>query len=678
MTENVKAMLELIRSGEYKNQRINNENFDLTEKVKGHSQKEVHAILLESMLDIETPYIIEGDIFGFNRRNINCPFFINERGKRVESFGGNNTPNYRSVIERGFDDIIRELEERKANAEGDKALFYEYVRRQAVAALNIADRYAAAAKEQGNTRLAEALMRVPHKSARSYYEALVFFKFIVYTMRCGGYVHLTLGRFDQYMLSYFNDDLARGVSRDELLELTELFFLALNIDADIYFGLQQGDNGQSIVLGGYDKNGNDMFNDLSSVCMDASLELKVIDPKVNLRVSKKTPDSMYEYGTKLTKQGLGFPQYCNDDIAIPYLISMGYDEDDAYNYTVAACWEYIVPNCGMDIPNICSFDFPMVVNKAVHNRLISADTFEDFMVGVEEEVKIECQRLMDRYNETLHPEKITDYCQYQSIFFDGCIEKGIDISSHGTKYNNFGAHGLGIANGADAIAAVKKLVFEENTVGKEELIAALDADFEGKEELRKALADCPKMGNNDDYVDNLASELMEYFVSNLSGKPNGCGGVWRAGTGSAMGYVTHARECGATADGRHAGDYYSSSFSPAITTTLNGPLSVIQSFTKYDLKKISNGGPLTMELHDTVFRNEEGEKKVAQLVKAFIHLGGHQLQLNAINRDRLLEAQKHPEEHKNLIVRVWGWSGYFCELSIDCQNHIIKRTEFTF
>jgi formate C-acetyltransferase len=479
------------------------------------------------------------------------------------------------------------------------------------------------------------------------------------------------------MLSYYMDDIARGVSREELLELTELFFLSLNVDTDIYFGLQQGDNGQSIVLGGYDKHGNDMFNDLSRVCMDASLELKVIDPKVNLRVSKKTPDSLYEYGTKLTKQGLGFPQYCNDDIIVPYMMSLGYDEDDAYNYSVAACWEVISPDNGMDVPNKKTFDFPLVVNTAVHKHLCNSSTFEEFMANVKVEFKAEAQHIVDMFDIRLHPEQVRNYCQYLSLFVDGCIEKGADISSYVAKYNNFGCHGLGIANGADAVAAIKKLVYEDKTVKAEELVKALEDDFVGHEELRNALCACPKMGNNDNYVDDIASELMEYFVGAISGVPNGCGGIWRAGTGSAMGYVLHAREVGATADGRHAYDYYSSSFSPAITTQLNGPLSVIQSFTKYDLGKICNGGPLTMELHDTVFRNEEGERKVAQLVKAFVHLGGHQLQLNSINRDILVDAKEHPENHKNLIVRVWGWSGYFCELDVECQNHIIRRTEFT-
>jgi formate C-acetyltransferase len=277
-----------------------------------------------------------------------------------------------------------------------------------------------------------------------------------------------------------------------------------------------------------------------------------------------------------------------------------------------------------------------------------------------------------------HPGAFPIRASFLSLFIDGCLEKARDLTEGGAKYNNDGSHGAGIANAADALAAIRLRVYEEKSISKEDLLAALDANFEGYEEIRNLLLSAPKMGNNDEYVDSIACRLMDTFATTLNGLPNGrFGGVWRAGTGSAQEYVRSSCDVPATADGRLAGDVYGCSYSPAITSKLDGPLSVIQSFTKFDLERISNGGPLTIELHDTVFRNEEGEKKVAQLVKAFVHLGGHQLQLNSINRDRLLEAQAHPENYPNLIVRVWGWSGYFCELDKAYQDHIIRRTEFS-
>jgi formate C-acetyltransferase len=266
---------------------------------------------------------------------------------------------------------------------------------------------------------------------------------------------------------------------------------------------------------------------------------------------------------------------------------------------------------------------------------------------------------------------------YLSVFVDDCIERGLDATKGGAVYHNDGAHGVGIAPAADAIAAVKKAVFEEKKYSAEELVAAINANFDGYSELRNYLIGCPKMGNNDDYVDGFADIMMDIFADVFAGYKNRFGGVLRPGTGSAMEYLNSAAKVGATADGRYAKSAFGSSFSPSPIARLEGPLSCIQSFTKYDLTKIINGGPLTMEIHDNTFRNDDGIKKVAALVKAFIDLGGHQLQLNSINRDVLLDAQKHPENHKNLIVRVWGWSGYFNELDVEYQNHIISRTEFS-
>ena len=167
---------------------------------------------------------------------------------------------------------------------------------------------------------------------------------------------------------------------------------------------------------------------------------------------------------------------------------------------------------------------------------------------------------------------------------------------------------------------------------------------------------------------------MRAFCDNMNGKPNGIGGIWRAGTGSAQCYLRDT-DC-TTADGRKSGTPYSSSFSPSLDVKTDGLLSVLQSFTKFDLTDIINGGPLTIEIHDTVLRNDVGIKKVAMLVQKYIELGGHQLQLNSVNRDRLIDSQKHPEKYPNLIVRVWGWSGYFNELDKSFQDHIIRRTEY--
>lgn len=362
-------------------------------------------------------------------------------------------------------------------------------------------------------------------------------------------------------------------------------------------------------------------------------------------------------------------------MVVPGLIKLGYDEDDAWNYVVAACWEYIVPGCGADIPNIDVMDFPKVINDVIMSKLCECDTFEDLMNYVEAAIKSECDRMISELIQN-PPEYLGKKAPVQSIFFDGCIQKLESLNCGGTKYNNFGAHGAGIANGADALAAVKDNVFINKRISKQDLIFALKNDFKGYDEIRHLLKNSPKMGNNDVFVDEIACGIMGCFAKNLNNRENGYGGIWRTGTGSAMEYIWRGLKCPATADGRKSQSAYSSSYSPALDAKTAGVLSVLQSFTRFDLSDIINGGPLTIEIHDTVFRNDEGVKKVAMLVKNFVLLGGHQLQLNSINGEKLKAAQKHPEDYPNLIVRVWGWSGFFNELDVEFQNHIIRRTEY--
>ena len=669
MTERIKKKLAFLNAAEYKKLRRMPES-EIIVFPEGTSEIYLNTYLLKYMMDNEAPVLLEDDRFGFNR-TLSCVPIGCIGQRKYGSNIGNITVNYPYVLSVGMDRLLERINAKLEICAEDKRELYEAMRDSIGTCLAFSDKYRDLAKEQGANEFYEALCQVPHKAAQSFYQACVFMKFIQFTLRCNRNEHVTLGGFDKYMLPYFEADLSKGVSQDELFEILEDFFITLNIDSDTYSGVQKGDNGMSMVLGGRDINGNDRYNQLSELCIKASIELCLIDPKINIRVDKNTPISRLEFATELTKKGLGFPQYSNDDVVIPGLIKLGYDPKDAHDYTVAACWEFIIPNKSFDIPNIEKVNFPRAIEKAVNDHLCECECFEDFLKKAEICVEEECQAVaakMKNEKRTVSP--------YLSVFVDDCIERGLDISQGGAIYNNYGAHGVGISSAADAIAAVKKAVFEDKKCDKKTLIEAIKANFEGYAELRNYLLSCPKMGNNDDSVDCYAGFLMDIFADVFSRHKNLHNGVLRPGTGSAMEYIWSASGVGATADGRYAKTPFGSSFSPSTIAKLKGPLSCIQSFTKYDLTNIINGGPLTMEIHDNTFRNPDGVKKVAALVKAFIDLGGHQLQLNSINREILLDAQKHPEKHKNLIVRVWGWSGYFNELDVEYQDHIIGRTEF--
>jgi formate C-acetyltransferase len=248
----------------------------------------------------------------------------------------------------------------------------------------------------------------------------------------------------------------------------------------------------------------------------------------------------------------------------------------------------------------------------------------------------------------------------------------------GGKYNNFGIHGTGIATAADSLAVIKKYVFAEKSLGKAELIAALDANFENDPELlHKLRFDAPKLGNNDDFVDSIATELLDTFAASLQGKRNCRGGIYRAGTGSAMYYLWHANEIGASPDGRRAKEPFGTNYSVSLFAQVKGPVSVIASMTKQHFENAMNGGPLTLEFHQSVFSDASGVEKVALLVKCFIERGGHQLQLNTVDLNTLLDAQKFPERYQHLVVRIWGWSAYFVELDKEYQDHVMMRQEYT-
>lgn len=536
--------------------------------------------------------------------------------------------------------------------------------------LDLAERYRLLALEQGNPA-AEILSRVPAQAPRTFPEALQMFRILHFVMWCGGNYHNTIGRFDQYMVPYLTRDLEKGLyPLEDALELLEEFFLTFNRDSDLYPGMQQGDNGQSMVLGGRLEDGSDGFNLLSRLCLQASLELKVIDPKINLRVHRDTPLETYRLGTELTKQGLGFPQYSNDDIVIPGLTELGYAPEDACSYAVAACWEFIIPGKAMDIPNIEALSFAKAVADALETALEDSASYKAFYARVRENIRAQAEALCEKVkNVYLYP------APYLSLMMEGCCENGQDLSQ-GCRYQNYGIHGTGLAAAADSLAAIRKYVFEEKRISAAELKKALEQDYAGYDQLYTMLRyEAPKLGNNDDYVDQIAVSLLADFADALKGKKNDRGGIFRAGTGTAMYYLWHTEDLPATPDGRHRGEALGCNYSPGLFTRCSGPVSIIRSFAKPNLKETINGGPLTLELHDTMFRTEESTEKVALLVKSFMDLGGHQLQLNAVNRDTMLAAQKHPEQYRSLIVRVWGWSGYFVELDKEYQDHIIQRME---
>ena len=630
-------------------------------KEKKLSPKERMSERFERLTRLEKPVILPDEKICFMRTVKKIPdIFTEDEWDEIRSkhyiheidYMSNLSPNYYHTIEVGL------LEKRKTAD--------EYGKRAIDSIIALSDRYKEEAAKCGRDDIVKVLERVPRYGAASFREALQFFRILHYSLWLEGNYHNTVGRFDKYMYKYLKADMEKGIYDEAgALELIEDFFLSFNKDSDLYHGVQQGDNGQSMVLGGR-SGGCEVFNLLSKLCLKASNNLLMIDPKINIRVGRNTPIEVYELGSELTKAGLGFPQYSNDDVVIDALIKLGYEPDDAENYVVAACWEFIIPFVGTDVVNIGALSFPKAVDIAMHKYLKECKTFDCFKEKLKDVIADMCDELCRGCdNLWLLPSP------FMNVLMD------CDIYNGG-KYNNFGFHGTGIATAADSLAVIKKYVYDEGSISKDELIDAVDSDFEKHADILPVLRyEAPKMGNNIEWVDDLAVWLLDRFADGLEGKTNCRGGICRAGTGSAMFYLWHAEEIGASPDGRRRGEAFGTNFSASLFANLNGPISIIKSFSKPHFERAINGGPLTMEFHSSMFTDPDCVKKVARLVKTYIDMGGHQMQLNMVNPDKLKDAQLHPENYRQLVVRIWGWSAYFVELDKAFQDHVMARHAYS-
>ena len=691
MNERLQDLRERVRLREHQNQRYEPPDVLAECEAENLTWMQRSARLVRRMCEAEAAHarIEPGEQIAFRRATRQVPPIYSPQdwarlsaGCTLHELGpiSNICADWGQVLSQGLLGRRQVAEEARRRLAGDPqaAEFLDCAIETIEAVLGLAAAYTAEARRLGRVDLADILERVPARPARGFHEALQVLRICHAAVWLGGHYHVGLGRLDQYLMPYLQSDLDSGhLTLDAAHELLAEFFISLNKDSDLYPGVQQGDNGQTVTLGGVKPDGSCAVNQLTWMALRASCDVVMIDPKINLRINPQTDLELLTLAAELTRKGLGFPQYANDEVVIPGLVAHGYDLEDARDYTVAACWEFIIPGKGMEIVNIGAVSFPAAVDGSIRAALAEGEDFNHLLQRAGDNIRGQVANLAQAYDSLLLPP-----APYYSVLMDGCLEMGKDLSQ-GLKYNNFGIHGAASANAADALAAIKRLVYDQAEIQPGELLRALEADFEGFEPVRlKLVEEAPKVGNADDQADEMLRLLFDTFAGACEqyGR-TGRGGLLRPGTGSAMYYLWlaqgHAgmREpvVGATADGRRGGAPFSANLAPAPGASVAGPLSVLQSFSQIDYRRVVNGGPVTLELSDTVFRNPEALQKVALLVRAFASLGCQQMQLNSLNLETLLEAKEHPERYRNLIVRVWGWSGYFCELSPEYQDHILKR-----
>lgn len=648
-------------------------------------QKKV-ALRFKQMCDIETPIVFPDERITFTRTNRTIPpaFTTEDLEREYDTYHkyynviNNVCPDYSIILHEGLNGLRKKVNQEKSSCSGtEEKDFFESCEIVIDAISDLASRYKKEAEEVGNKAVANVLSRIPEEPCTSFIDALQAIRLMSSMFYLCGNYQLGFGRIDQYLYPYYLHEKEQGVTDEDIQDMIEEFFLSLNRDSDLYFGVQQGDNGQSMMLGGVTRSGESGINELTYLFLKASKTLKLIDPKINLRIDKNTPDDLLILGCELTKEGLGFPQYSNDEVVIPALVKAGYELEDARDYTVAACWEFIIPGYGLDIVNQGAVSFPYAVDSAISISDIGKISVSDYENRVKKSIHDQINGILKNRDQYLLPSPLV------SLLFHGPIEKHKDVTKC-AKYRNRGIHGAGSANAADAMYIIEYLLEHD----REELARCLQSkekNFEGDEDLIKKLHEgYPKVGNADKDVDELLSKLFSWFADACEDLSSDSCHI-RPGTGSAQFYVWLAEKkndwiiepvVGATIDGRRIGEPLSSSLAPASGIKVDGLISVLRSFSTVDYSKCMNGGPITVELSPSVFRNNEGITKLKDVIKFFVSLGDHQLQLNVLDERILEDAIKHPEKHKNLIVRVWGWSGYFCELAPEFQRQIINRHKY--
>jgi pyruvate formate-lyase/glycerol dehydratase family glycyl radical enzyme len=621
--------------------------------------------------------------------------------------------DYEKVIRIGFEGIKREvcraleaLDPKKPDYV-ERALFYRSCMVSCDAAIVFAKRYAERAESMAQSecdekrkeelfRIAEVCRQVPAKPARNFHESLqsLWFVQIIVQIDNNGSSY-SPGRIDQYLLPYYRKDVASGVlTREGAQELLDCFWLKFSEPLLLYKteaaritgGFPMG---QNVTVGGVDGEGNDATNELSFLCLNAQEHVGLAQPNFTVRVSRKAPRAFLMRTAEVIRLGTGMPQLMNDGVCIPAVQNVGIPVREARRYAPVGCVELNVVG-GWGRENGGYFNLAKVLEYTINNgvcrltgeqdglplgSLSDFDSFESLLSAFRKQMAYFFEHLaiednaIDRVHADLVPSPIV------SVLVPGCIESAREVTAGGARYNFTGPTAVGGANTGNSLAAIKKLVFEDKSVGASELQAALDADFVGYETLQAMLREkAPKFGNNDDYVDGIVKQLVESFADEAERYTNGRGGRFRPGLTAVTAHVGMGKEVGATPDGRRAKTPLAGGISPYSGTDMNGPTASAASVAKVDFVRFGKGMIFNQTFSPSALETVEGLSKFVDYFLAYFDLGGMHVQFNVITKEKLLEAKAKPAEYRGLVVRVAGYSAIFVNLSEEVQDQVIQRT----
>lgn len=549
-------------------------------------------------------------------------------------------------------------------------------------------------------KIAEVCTHVPAHAPRDFHEALQYYWFchLGVITELNGWDALSPGHLDQHLWPFYRRGLQEGTLTPEAArELLEAFFVKFNNHpAPPKVGVTAEESGTytdfaNINLGGLLPDGADGSNELSHLLLEVIDQMHLVQPSSNLQLSRKTPDALLKHALRVIRKGYGFPSIFNADAVVAEQLRQGKTLEDARAGGCSGCVEtgafgkeaYILTGY---------FNLPKVLELALHNgrdprtgkqlgpATGAAESFCSFdeLLGAFDrqlqhflEIKIQGNQIIEQMYARQMP------APFLSVLIDDCIQKGKDYNAGGARYNHTFIQFVGIGSLADSLAALEHVVFGEQRVGLAELVEILDADFAGHEPLRQYLVNrAPKYGNDDDRADRLMLRAFEKICALVNGRPNTKDGRYQVEMLPTTCHVYFGSVTGAMPDGRKAGLPLSEGISPVQGADRKGPTAVIKSAAKMDHLK-TGGTLLNMKFTPALLADETGIDQVARLIRTYFRLDGHHMQFNVVRADTLRQAQAHPENHRDLIVRVAGYSDYFCDLSRELQDEIIARTEHT-
>ena len=674
---------------------------------------------------------------------------------------GHVTVKYWEVLETGFEGIMEKArKELDGCSVGDgnyarKSHFLEAVILSCKAVIDYADRYAKLAQEMAAQTsdpvrkqelfvIAENCSRVPAKGAQNFYEACQSFWFVQQLLQMESSGHsISPGRFDQYMYPYYKKDMEAGtITREFAQELMDCIWVKLNDlnkcrDAASAEGFAGYSLFQNLIAGGQNKEGEDVTNDLSVMCIQASMHVHLPAPSLSVRVWNGSPHEFLIKAAELTRTGIGLPAYYNDEVIIPALQNRGLSLEDAREYNIIGCVEPQKAGKTEGWHDAAFFNMCRPLELVFSNGMDKGEmvgiptgdvtqmkTFDEFFDAYKKQMEYCISLLVNADNaiDVAHAERCP--LPFLSCMIDDCLKEGKSVQEGGAVYNFTGPQGFGIANMADGLFAIRKLVYEDKKVSMKELKEALawnydkglDAQSAGDmtemimkamqkagrnvdastaegllktfmgmkpgeqktqrfKEIHDMIDEVPKFGNDIPEVDYFAREVAYTYSKPLQKYNNPRGGKFQAGLYPVSANVPLGGQTGATPDGRYAHTPVADGVSPSAGKDVKGPTAAATSVSRLDHFIVSNGTLFNQKFHPSALSGREGLEKFVALIRGYFDQKGMHMQFNVVDRQTLLDAQEHPEKYKHLVVRVAGYSALFTTLSRSLQDDIIRRTE---